>query len=200
VLLEIPSIRNAVRAFHLRNVDHEGGSCQGNGPPSPAGVTSPNDRREQSSPNPFRCFNASPEVIRMTVMLYVRYPLSLRNVEDLLFERGVHMSPLNSVGHVVEDVASLISRLRTGMSSRACRCFFLRSGPASQHRKHAARRESRRRLRIMISQWHKQIRRVRPHRQRKHLAAAFGRTGPMERGPAHGLAPVDWELVQMGIR
>ena len=38
--------------------------------------------------NPFRCFNSSPEVIRMVVMLYVRYPLSLRNVEDLLFERG----------------------------------------------------------------------------------------------------------------
>jgi putative transposase len=39
--------------------------------------------------NPFRCFNSSPEVIRMAVMLYVRYPLSLRNVEDLLAERGV---------------------------------------------------------------------------------------------------------------
>ena len=38
--------------------------------------------------NPFRCFNSSPEVIRMAVMLYIRYPLSLRNVEDLLFERG----------------------------------------------------------------------------------------------------------------
>jgi len=25
----------------------------------------------------------------MVVMLYVRYPLSLRNVEDLLFERGI---------------------------------------------------------------------------------------------------------------
>src|SRR5665811_1279114 len=39
--------------------------------------------------NPFRCFNSSPEVIRLVVMLYVRYPLSLRNVEDLLFERGI---------------------------------------------------------------------------------------------------------------
>ena len=39
--------------------------------------------------NPFRCFNSSPEVIRLTVMLYVRYPLSLRQVEDLLFERGI---------------------------------------------------------------------------------------------------------------
>ena len=38
--------------------------------------------------NPFRYFHSSPELIRMVVMLYVRYPLSLRNVEDLLFERG----------------------------------------------------------------------------------------------------------------
>ena len=34
-------------------------------------------------------FNSSPEVIRLVVMLYVRFPLSLRNVEDLLFERGI---------------------------------------------------------------------------------------------------------------
>src|ERR1019366_4618985 len=40
-------------------------------------------------PNPFRWFDSSPEVIRLVVMMYVRYPLSLRNVEDLLFERGI---------------------------------------------------------------------------------------------------------------
>jgi putative transposase len=34
----------------------------------------------------------SPEVIRLAVMLYVRFPLSLRNVEDLLHERGVEVS------------------------------------------------------------------------------------------------------------
>jgi len=39
--------------------------------------------------SPFRYFNSSPEVIRLAVMLYVRYPLSLRNVEDLLSERGI---------------------------------------------------------------------------------------------------------------
>ena len=39
--------------------------------------------------NPFRYFNNSPEVIRLAVMMYVRYPLSLRQVEDLLFERGI---------------------------------------------------------------------------------------------------------------
>jgi putative transposase len=39
--------------------------------------------------DPFRYFHSSPEVIRLAVMMYVRYPLSLRNVEDLLFERGI---------------------------------------------------------------------------------------------------------------
>jgi len=42
-----------------------------------------------NSDNPFRYFNSSPEVIRLVVMMYVKYPLSLRNVEDLLFERGI---------------------------------------------------------------------------------------------------------------
>jgi len=37
----------------------------------------------------FRWFDSSLEVIRLVVLMYVRYPLSLRNVEDLLFERGI---------------------------------------------------------------------------------------------------------------
>ena len=39
--------------------------------------------------NSFRYFDSSPEVIRLTVMMYIRYPLSLRQVEDVLFERGI---------------------------------------------------------------------------------------------------------------
>ncbi|MEL6709299.1 MAG: IS6 family transposase [Pseudomonadota bacterium] len=39
--------------------------------------------------SPFRYFNSSPEVIRPVVMMYVRFPLSLRNVEDMLAERGI---------------------------------------------------------------------------------------------------------------
>ncbi len=39
--------------------------------------------------NSFRYFNSSPEVIRLTVMMHIRYPLTLRQVEDLLFERGI---------------------------------------------------------------------------------------------------------------
>ncbi len=42
--------------------------------------------------NPFRYFNSSPEVIRLAVMMYIHYPLSLRQVEDLLFERGIDIS------------------------------------------------------------------------------------------------------------
>ncbi|GGZ97565.1 MULTISPECIES: IS6 family transposase [Sphingomonadaceae] len=45
--------------------------------------------RRRKSASPFRYFNSSPEIIRLAVMLYVRFPLSLRNVEDLLFERGI---------------------------------------------------------------------------------------------------------------
>ena len=39
--------------------------------------------------SPFRYFKTSPEIIRLAVMLYVRFPLLRRNVEDLLHERGV---------------------------------------------------------------------------------------------------------------
>jgi putative transposase len=39
--------------------------------------------------SPFRYFRTSPEVIRLTVMMYVRFPLSLRNIEDMLHERGI---------------------------------------------------------------------------------------------------------------
>ena len=42
--------------------------------------------------NPFRYFKTSPEIIRLAVMMYVRFPLSLRNVEDLLHERGIDVS------------------------------------------------------------------------------------------------------------
>ena len=45
--------------------------------------------RSKKPASPFRYFNSSPGVIRLVVMMYVRFPLSLRNVEDLLFERGI---------------------------------------------------------------------------------------------------------------
>ena len=42
--------------------------------------------------NPFRYFKNSPEIIRLAVMMYVHFPLSLRQVEDLLHERGIDIS------------------------------------------------------------------------------------------------------------
>jgi len=45
-----------------------------------------------SKSSPFKGFHSSPDVIRLAVMMYVRFPLSLRNVEDLLHERGVDVS------------------------------------------------------------------------------------------------------------
>ena len=42
--------------------------------------------------NPFRYFKTSPEIIRLAVMMYVHFPLSLRQVEDLLDERGIDVS------------------------------------------------------------------------------------------------------------
>jgi hypothetical protein len=41
---------------------------------------------------PFTCFKTSPEVIRVAVILYVHFPLSLLNVEDLLHERGIDIT------------------------------------------------------------------------------------------------------------
>ena len=41
---------------------------------------------------PFRYFKTSPEIIRLAVMLYIRFPLSLRNGEDLLHVRGIDVS------------------------------------------------------------------------------------------------------------
>ncbi len=42
--------------------------------------------------SPFRYFKTSPEIIRLAVMMYIRFPLSLRNVEDLLHKRGIEIS------------------------------------------------------------------------------------------------------------
>jgi putative transposase len=39
--------------------------------------------------NPFKYFKTSPKIICLTVMYYVRYPLSFRQVEDILHERGI---------------------------------------------------------------------------------------------------------------
>lgn len=54
--------------------------------------------RPRKPASPFRCFNSSPAVIRLVVLMYVRFPLSLRNVDDLLFERGTDIC-YETIGH-----------------------------------------------------------------------------------------------------
>ena len=51
----------------------------------------PYSARETKRP-PFKHNKTSREIIRLAVMMYVRFPLSLRNVEDLLHERGIDVS------------------------------------------------------------------------------------------------------------
>jgi transposase-like protein len=51
-----------------------------------------NWRRGMTKRSPFRYFKTSPEIIRLAVMMYVRFPLSLRNVEDILHECGIEIS------------------------------------------------------------------------------------------------------------
>ena len=57
--------------------------------------------RARKPASPFRYFNSSPEVIRLVVMMYVRFLLSLRNVEDLLFERGIDLCHASTAANVV---------------------------------------------------------------------------------------------------
>ena len=49
----------------------------------------PGDLPSNMAKKPFRYFKTSPEIIQLGVLIYVRFPLSLRNVEDLLHERGI---------------------------------------------------------------------------------------------------------------
>ena len=71
--------------------------------------------------SPFRYFKTSPEIIRLAVMMYVRFPLSLRNVEDLLHERGIEVSHetirfwWNRFGPIF---AGEIRKKRTGLNAR----------------------------------------------------------------------------------
>ena len=76
--------------------------------------------------DPFRYFNSSPAVIRLVVMMYVRYPLSLRNVEDLLAERGIDIShetvrfwwnrfgPMFAAEILVSDASRTCAAIRSG--------------------------------------------------------------------------------------
>jgi hypothetical protein len=64
--------------------------------------------------NLFKYFKTSPEIIRLAVMMYVRFPLSLRNVEDLLHERGIDITHDLSPSEIERKAGapSLVGRVR----------------------------------------------------------------------------------------
>ncbi len=56
--------------------------------------------------NAFRYFKTSREVIQIAVMMYIRFPLSLRNVEDLLHERGIDITRASDCGSISSVLSS----------------------------------------------------------------------------------------------
>ena len=73
--------------------------------------------------NLFKYFKTSEEVIRLTVMYYVRYPLSFRQVEDILHERGIdicHETVRYWVDRFGPEFANKIRRKRKGVHSNWC--------------------------------------------------------------------------------
>ena len=70
--------------------------------------------------NLFKYFKTSPEIIRLAVMFNVRYPLSYRQVEDILYERGIdicHETVRFWVGRFGLKFASEIRKKRAGHHS-----------------------------------------------------------------------------------
>jgi hypothetical protein len=55
--------------------------------------------------NPFRYFNSSPEVVRLTELLYVRCHLSPRQIENPLFERAPPAHTRSTAGTVLDGTS-----------------------------------------------------------------------------------------------
>jgi putative transposase len=67
----------------------------------------------------FRYFKISPEIISLAVMTYVRYPLSLRNVEDLLPECGIDITH-ETVSYWWNRLGAIFAAEIRGTWSRRC--------------------------------------------------------------------------------
>jgi len=68
----------------------------------------------------FKYFKTSPAIIRMAVMYYVRYPLSFRQVEDILHERGIdicHETVRFWVNRFGKEFSKEIRKKRVGQHS-----------------------------------------------------------------------------------
>jgi transposase-like protein len=60
--------------------------------------------------NPFKYFKASPEIIRLAMMMYIRFSLSLRNVEGLLHEPGIDITH-ETVHFLVEQIWTIVRQI-----------------------------------------------------------------------------------------
>ncbi|KCZ86099.1 ISHne6, transposase [Hyphomonas adhaerens MHS-3] len=78
------------------------------------------------SQNPFRYFKTPPEIIQLAVMMNIRSLLCLRNVEDLLRERGI------DICH--EMVRQWVDRFGTCFAQkiRKCRSEGMKQSPQWQ--------------------------------------------------------------------
>ena len=95
-------------------------------------------RKSRAKPlSPFRCFKSSPEVMRLVVMMYVRYPLSLRNVEDLLLWLPPVMQEVR-IRCASDRVRSSVRPVNAALSEAAGRYGDLRIRSKSVRRAQAA--------------------------------------------------------------
>jgi hypothetical protein len=67
---------------------------------------------KRKPPSPFLRFNSSPEVSRLAVMYYVKYPLSLRNAEDRYCQ-------VNFLSAILGQIRGLSDREKSTESVRA---------------------------------------------------------------------------------
>jgi hypothetical protein len=59
--------------------------------------------------NPFKYFKTSPEIIRLAVMMYIRFPLSLRNGNGRRHERGIDRGGSANLGRFYKWLFGLSS-------------------------------------------------------------------------------------------
>jgi putative transposase len=86
----------------------------------------------QSVSNPFRYFNSSPEVIRLVLMMYVRFPLSLRNVEDLTPKRD-KAAALKLLKRIMKKYGRPQSIVTDRLRAAAMKEFGAAGGPRENH-------------------------------------------------------------------
>jgi putative transposase len=82
--------------------------------------------------NPFQYFNSSPEVIRLVVMMYVRFPLSLRNVEDLTPKRD-KAAALKLLKRIMKKYGRPQSIVTDRLRAAAMKEFGAAGGPRENH-------------------------------------------------------------------